>query len=118
MLEHFSLDMQPLLRRFQTHKIDWEELVHEYGEMGSEGHDLGPYRNLLELCVQNDVELLAGFIPRPEAAGFMKAAGPEEARAILTSLEKKGYLPSLEQVGGAVSWAAFRFVSCCGAFIG
>lgn len=90
--EHFSLDMQHLLDDYQAGKLSFDELVHHYQDIGTEGHDLEPYRELLEDAnrMSNDnttyrkVKLHAGFLSRTYARMLMKegkeaafeAAGP------------------------------------------
>ena len=119
-MEHFSTDMQPILDRYQqtnqqpqqqqhhSHNNDeeenkaFEELVTSYNEeYGTEGHNLHPYRELLQFCrrqsgtttINNNnnsnsnqdnnnnnnnnnshckVKLHGGFIPRNQAAKLNK----------------------------------------------
>jgi len=47
-LEHFSFDLQELLDRYMDNEIDFDQLVDKYHETGEEGHDIEPYRYLLE----------------------------------------------------------------------
>lgn len=50
-MEHFSIEMQPLLRRFQTDpEFGVDELEEEYRRIGTEGHNLEPYRGFLRFC--------------------------------------------------------------------
>jgi len=89
--EHFSFDMQDLLDDYQEGKITFDTLVKKYNQNGSEGHDLGPYRELLEDAIEinkcsngnesdsnsdsniyRKVKLHAGFLPRKYARMLMK----------------------------------------------
>mmetsp|Transcript_44958 Transcript_44958/g.137313 ORF Transcript_44958/g.137313 Transcript_44958/m.137313 type:complete len:789 (-) Transcript_44958:97-2463(-) len=50
-MEHFSVEMQPLLDRFQTDPtFTVEDLEEEYLRVGTEGHALEPYRGFLNFC--------------------------------------------------------------------
>ena len=82
--EHFSFDMQDLLDAYQEDKLSFNELVEKYQEIGTEGHDLEPYRDLLEdakhMNIQSaeegaahrKVKLHAGFLSRKYARMLMK----------------------------------------------
>ena len=82
--EHFSFDMQDLLDAYQEDKLSFNELVEKYQEIGTEGHDLEPYRDLLEDAkymntmsaeegaAHRKVKLHAGFLSRKYARMLMK----------------------------------------------
>ena len=66
-LEHFSFEMQQLLHDYQENKIDFEEMVDQYQTIGTENHNLEPYRPLLEYAKaqhRDRICLYAGFLPR------------------------------------------------------
>lgn len=117
-MEHFSQDMQPILDRYQqtTHQHSkdlqdeeenkaFEELVTSYKEQyGTEGHNLHPYRELLQFCRQSTadetdnnsqgckVKLHGGFIPRNQAARLNKEEY-ETKQEFFQEMSSKGYLP-------------------------
>lgn len=96
--EHFSFEMNSLLQRYQQTPLTFEEFVMAYKEIGTEGHKLDTYKPMLEFCKQNsaNIQLHGGFIPRPYAAAYMKAASDEERIALYRTLsEEKAYLPDL-----------------------
>ncbi|KAL7453678.1 hypothetical protein ACHAWC_005337 [Mediolabrus comicus] len=139
-MEHFSVDMQPILDRYQqthqhqqqqhpktiinSHNDDdeeenkaFEELVTSYNEeYGTEGHNLHPYRELLQFCRRQSgtttinnhqdnnnnnnnnshckVKLHGGFIPRNQAAKLNKETFTTNSkREFFQELSSKGYLP-------------------------
>ena len=49
-MEHFSFEMQDLLEEYQEGKIDINELGVKYKEIGTEGHDVHAYEEVLELA--------------------------------------------------------------------
>jgi len=71
-LEHFSFDLQELLDRYMDDEIDFEQLVDKYHLTGEEGHNLEPYRELLEDAKRQGVHLHAGFLPRKYARMLMR----------------------------------------------
>ena len=96
--EHFSFEMDDLLRRFQSSSLTFENFVDEYRKIGTEGHDLGHYRHMMEHCRQNaeGITLHGGFIPRPYASAYMKAGSVEEKIDLYKKLScEMGYLPDL-----------------------
>lgn len=77
--EHFSFDMQGLLDAHLEGTLSFDELLEKYAEIGTEGHDLEPYRNLLEdakllnrQASCRKVQLHAGFLSRKYARLLMK----------------------------------------------
>jgi uncharacterized iron-regulated protein len=79
--EHFSFDMQGLLDQYQQGKISFDELVTKYNDIGTENHNLEPYRRLLEDAksmhvnqsdAHRQVKLHAGFLARTYARQLMK----------------------------------------------
>lgn len=105
-MEHFSFDMQPLLDAYQEGKISFDELKQKYNDIGTENHDLEPYRKLLEdakrLHNHNDGDdtshrktyLHAGFLSRNFARMLMKE-GEEE---------------TLKQAGPWLPWNASKLL--------
>ena len=117
-MEHFSQDMQPILDRYQQttqqHSKElqeveenkaFEELVTLYKEQyGTEGHNLHPYRELLQFCRRSTadatnnssqgckVKLHGGFIPRNQAARLNKEEY-ETKQEFFQEMASKGYLP-------------------------
>lgn len=93
-MEHFSLDLQGILDEYCDGNLGFDELVERYHDIGEEGHNLEPYRDLLEDARKNGVRLHAGFLPRKYARMLMKE-GPE------TTLEAAStFLPSLGNFEG------------------
>ena len=128
-MEHFSQDMQPILDRYQTTTTTttaaqrqqplaeeqneeenkaFEELVSSYNEQyGTEGHNLHPYRELLQFCRQSTtaagdtttdshrgckVKLHGGFIPRNQAARLNREEYASK-QEFFQEMSNKGYLP-------------------------
>jgi uncharacterized iron-regulated protein len=73
-MEHFSFDMQHLLDDFQSKMLTFDELYERYRDIGTEGHNLQPYRELLEEATKEErnVKLHAGFLSRSYARQLMK----------------------------------------------
>lgn len=71
-LEHFSFDLQEILDQYLDDKLDFQGLLEQYHAMGEEGHDLEPYRGLLEDAKHHGIRLHAGFLPRKYARMLMK----------------------------------------------
>mmetsp|Transcript_19363 Transcript_19363/g.46788 ORF Transcript_19363/g.46788 Transcript_19363/m.46788 type:complete len:659 (-) Transcript_19363:77-2053(-) len=81
-MEHFSFELQHLLDSYLEDEIDFDTLLQKYHQLGSENHDLQPYKDLFEDAkrsnlatttnMDNDlgrlrrrkVHLHAGFLPR------------------------------------------------------
>ena len=109
-LEHFSVEMQGILDRFQTDPAyGFDELKRAYEDIGTEGHDLAPYEGFLRYCKggapQDEafhdgaaggrrIQLHGGFLPRPLAARWNKAQGAEEKASILEECYRRDFLPS------------------------
>jgi hypothetical protein len=124
-MEHFSVDMQNLLDRFagvtgekpfpDDDNEAFEELKSSYkNDFGTEGHDLQPYRNLLQFCRQTTrsgtrgdeeehhdscpIHIHGGFIPRNHAARLNKEC-PDTAskQSFFDEMSnQRGYLPRHE----------------------
>jgi hypothetical protein len=64
-----------------------EQMISEYQAIGTEGHDIIKYRELLEHARENkdQIKLIGGFIPRTYAKLVMREG--EEAQ-IKSSIEK------------------------------
>ena len=123
-MEHFSVDMQSILDEYQQgggeHKESDDEafdsLVNAYkNNFGTEGHDLQPYRNLLQFCRHTttsninlsgggngydgeafcEVHLHGGFIPRNHAARLNKECPDAESKKVFFEemSNQRGYLP-------------------------
>jgi len=122
-LEHFSMDMQCLLDTFQSNpKFSFDQLKQAYKDIGTEGHNLDPYRGLLMFCKQSkmpgfqfkeeidfnsipdsvfqdgksancEIHVYGGFMPRPLAGRLNKAESMEEKRALFEELYEKDFLP-------------------------
>jgi SAM-dependent methyltransferase/uncharacterized iron-regulated protein len=71
-MEHFSFELQSLLDQYLNDEIDFNTLKEKYYELGEEGHDLEPYRDLLEDAKTYGIKLHAGFLPRKYARMLMK----------------------------------------------
>lgn len=94
-LEHFSFEMQPLLDQFCAGDLSFEELVNQYHQQGSEGHNLWPYRHVLEHARDDhSITVHAGFLPRRYARTLMKE-GPQVAFNAASI-----YLPAIPCVQG------------------
>mmetsp|Transcript_11396 Transcript_11396/g.23307 ORF Transcript_11396/g.23307 Transcript_11396/m.23307 type:complete len:680 (+) Transcript_11396:257-2296(+) len=108
--EHFSFEMNDILKQYtstaspsgqtssSSSSLNFDQFVAAYREIGTEGHNLDPYKPMLEYCKRNseNVQLHGGFIPRPYAAAYMKAASDEEKIQLYQTLsEEKSYLPDL-----------------------
>jgi SAM-dependent methyltransferase len=135
-MEHFSVDMQDLLNKYQClDSVDdyggslpisenqeaFDQLVASYKAIGTEGHDLLPYSDLLQFCRETttkqsdgdsccEVLLHGGFIPRNHAARLNKEC-PDEATKRLFFDEMsndRGYLP---KKGDAMCNALFETAS-------
>ena len=70
--EHFSFEMQDILENYQSKEISFDEMVERYDQIGTEGHNLQPYRPLLENAKEGHIKLHAGFLPRTYARQLMK----------------------------------------------
>jgi uncharacterized iron-regulated protein len=66
-LEYFSFEMQFILDDFLEARTDFNGLLDAYNEIGTEGHDISVYKNLLEYAQSKGekVKLHAGFLPKP-----------------------------------------------------
>jgi arsenite methyltransferase len=71
-LEHFSFDLQEVLDQYLDGTIDFQGLVDMYHDLGDEGHELEPYRELLEDAKRLGIRLHAGFLPRKYAKMLLK----------------------------------------------
>jgi uncharacterized iron-regulated protein/2-polyprenyl-3-methyl-5-hydroxy-6-metoxy-1,4-benzoquinol methylase len=132
-MEHFSVDMQDLLNKYQCLGVDesgptvsdqeaFEQLVDSYKTIGTEGHDLIPYSNLLQFCRETttlysddgdrccEVLLHGGFIPRNHAARLNKECPDEAAKRLFFDemSNERGYLP---KKGDAMYNALFETLS-------
>ena len=100
--------MQHILDQFQTDPhYGFEELQASYTQIGTEGHNLNPYKSLLLQCKnQNNttknnsntrknvqLKLYGGFIPRTIASLWYKATTLEEKQDIIHDCYQKDYLP-------------------------
>lgn len=106
-MEHFSIEMQNILDQFQTDPhYGFEELQASYTKIGTEGHNLNPYKSLLLQCKNQNttknnsntrknvqLKLYGGFIPRTIASSWYKATTLEEKQDIIHDCYQKDYLP-------------------------
>lgn len=108
-MEHFSIDMQTTLDRYLSAENDdddndaFEQLVSSYkNEFGTEGHDLHPYRDLLQFCRSSrstscdglHVQVHGGFIPRNNAARLNKECPDVQSKKLFfEEMSERGYLP-------------------------
>ena len=105
-MEHFSIDMQSILDRYTTSNISddeaFEQLVDSNkNEFGTEGHDLHPYRELLQFCrntttdrASSNVHIHGGFIPRNHAARLNKDCPDTQSKQLFfEEMSERGYLP-------------------------
>jgi len=112
-MEHFSIEMQEILNRFQTDEsYGFDELKSSYQKIGTEGHQLDPYKELLLRCKSNttnhrnatvnttnntvNVQLHGGFIPRPLASRWYRAGQNqrEQKQDVIQECYEKNFLPS------------------------
>ncbi|EJK65823.1 hypothetical protein THAOC_13278, partial [Thalassiosira oceanica] len=63
--------------------------------VGTEGHDLQPYRKLLMLCREDEgIQLHGGFIPRPQAARLHKECSDADSRELFfEEMSRLRFLP-------------------------
>jgi hypothetical protein len=89
-LEHFSFEMDDLLRGYQDGDLNFDQLLEGYRIIGTENHDLEPYRDLLEYARdhRDQIQLHAGFLPRTYARLLMR----EGAEAAIQAASQ--WLPS------------------------
>lgn len=116
-MEHFSVDMQELLERYQSLDAGsdavsfpdddieaFEQLIDSYKNYGTEGHDLLPYSGLLQFCRETtskskeghcEILLHGGFIPRNHAARLNKECPDDESKKLFFEemSNECGYLP-------------------------
>ena len=95
-LEHFNYESQPALSAYASGNMSFDSLA-DAG--GYEGHDIQPYRVLLQLARDHPgrVNLHAGFIPRHYARMVMRE-GMEPA---LAAAKAKGYVAEDETCIGS-----------------
>jgi SAM-dependent methyltransferase/uncharacterized iron-regulated protein len=93
-MEHFSFELQDILDDYCSGKLTFDELVQKYHELGEEGHNLYPYKELLEDARELGVQLHAGFLPRKYARMLLKE-GPET-----TVQAASAWLPALGDLQG------------------
>ena len=120
-MEHFSVDMQELLERYQSLDAGseavafpdddseaFQQLVDSYKNYGTEGHDLLPYSNLLQFCRETtskseegqcEILLHGGFIPRNHAARLNKECPDDESKKQFFEemSNERGYLPTNDE---------------------
>jgi len=91
-MEHFSFEMQHLLEGYQQGDLNMDQLVGEYAQIGTEGHDILAYKDVLEHARDNKgrIKLHAGFIPRTYARQVMR----EGEEAALKEAIAKDYIPA------------------------
>ena len=74
-------------------------MIEKYKEIGTENHDIGSYKPLLEHARDNkdQISLFGGFIPRTYARNLMKEG---EENAIKAAIEKDFVPSSLSTIEG------------------
>jgi len=109
-MEHFSIDMQGILNKYagtaectEDDNEAFEELLRCYKDFGTEGHDLIPYRDLLQFCRDttkdskegySQIFLHGGFIPRNHAARLNKECPDLDSKKVFfDEMSNRGYLP-------------------------
>ena len=85
-MEHFSFDMQSMLEDYQNERISFEELIKKYQEVGTEKHNLRPYKPLLEEARRSNmkIKLHAGFLSRT----YVRQLVRESEQAVIHSAAK------------------------------
>ena len=94
-MEHFSLEMQTMLNRYLNSEIDLSTLAKEYHDIGTEGHDVNAYKEVLEFARENPQRcvLHGGFIPRTYARTLMR----DGVEVALTAAKEKNYVEDTEE---------------------
>ena len=94
--------MNHTLRTFQSEpSFSFKDLNHSYHKLfGTEGHNLEPYRSLLEYAKENaeGITLHGGFIPRNYARDLAKLRRKDDKVGLLKHMREEGYLPSKDEV--------------------
>eukprot|EP00943_MAST-04B_sp_MAST-4B-sp1_P007996 g7996.t1 len=94
--EHFSLEMTQLLNSYFNNSLprdefDFDTFKAEYRKIGTENHNLDPYKEFLQdvhaLTVNSKAIVHGGFIPRPIASKLYHAH-KEQNRAEITNIFK------------------------------
>mmetsp|Transcript_46346 Transcript_46346/g.91873 ORF Transcript_46346/g.91873 Transcript_46346/m.91873 type:complete len:707 (-) Transcript_46346:195-2315(-) len=98
-MEHFSFEMQHLLDEYTSGQLSFDGLNKAYAEIGTEGHDVYAYKDLLQFARDNAerVQLHGGFIPRT----FAKIVMRESLEKALEAAKSKGYLAESETCEGS-----------------
>ncbi len=127
-LEHFSMEMQPLLDRFMSLELSFDGLVEEYTTNGDEGHDLQALRPLLVLArdfakAESSraarasgatrgvrAQLIGGFVPR-RIARLAVASGLDAA---LDAARSAGFVSAEEDCSSSDDHYAFFEALCSG----
>jgi len=98
-MEHFSLEHQDLLDRFQAGEVKEEELQEQYDRLGDEGFLLAPYSPLLRLAKKHSktVKLKGGFVPKRYAKILMKEGEEEAYKQVIEA----GYMDPEDKIKGS-----------------
>lgn len=98
-MEHFSFEMQHLLDEYIAGQLSFDALNTAYAEIGTEGHDVYAYEDVLQFARNNAdrVQLHGGFIPRT----FAKIVMRESLEKALEAAKSKGYLAENETCEGS-----------------
>ena len=93
-MEHFSLDMQPLLDSYCRGATDLKELDLAYRANGTEGHSIKEYEPVLEFAREHPdrCEVHGGFVPRTYAKTLMR----EGVGKALAAAKDKGFVSADE----------------------
>merc|ERR1719334_1253265 len=98
-MEHFSLEHQPLLDRYQCGDLSEEELYSQYRELGEEGFTIEEYGSILRYAKDNcsSVRLKGGFVPR-RFGKLLVQKGEDEAYGEVIKL---GFMQERDKMAGS-----------------
>jgi uncharacterized iron-regulated protein len=98
-MEHFSVEMQTLLDMYSQSEITLDQLYEQYKEIGTEGHNILAYKDLLEYSREHPtkVKLHGGFLPRTYARMLMKEGEQSAIKAAVAA----DLIPCTESIEGS-----------------
>ncbi len=111
-MEHFSVDMDPLLQKFHLNgAMTTDELIGAYNDIGTEQHNLVPYKPLLESAKRYSanrnkntiISLHGGFIPRNYARELHQITKKEQIAQQQSSSESLEPIKTLGDNSESVS---------------
>ena len=99
-MEHFSIEMQTLIDEYCCGQLSLDQLNQKYHEVGTEGHNIMAYRDILEFSKahSSSIKIYGGFIPRTYAKMLMKEG--EEA-CLKLAIEKDMVPPGTFTIEGS-----------------